>query len=84
MADGWHILGRCIEGQPLVIDGVNVWDYEWDSLGDSVTLYDSYFGAEYEHRLWEIDAGGRRIAFGAGETSNNVWAFSVEGPTTST
>ena len=27
------MLGRCIEGQPFTVAGVNVWDLPWDSGG---------------------------------------------------
>jgi hypothetical protein len=60
-AMSWRILGRCVEGQPFAVSGVDVWELRSESLGNDPSR---------EPRRPGLD-------FAAGETSANVWMFRV-------
>jgi hypothetical protein len=75
----WRILGRCIEGQPFTVAGVNVWDLPWESGGpDPVEITDPTCRETYQLRRYQMLQANRLVAFAAGETSANVWMFCVE------
>ena len=75
----WRILGRCVEGQPFNVAGVNVWDVRWESDGtDRVEVFDPTYRETYRLRRYQMLHGNRVVAFAAGETSANVWMFCIE------
>lgn len=75
----WKAVGVVIEGQPVRIRDVDVWDHTWTQLKEpSVELpHPSYPLQLHSMNLYEINAGGERIRFAAGELSANVWGFFV-------
>lgn len=75
---GWRHLGRCIEGEPFEIEGVNVWSYEWHRVPEVKAVgQDPLDGGEYRFSVYEIRLGTRTVTFGAGEHSANVYGFAV-------
>lgn len=76
---GWKAVGVVAEGQPVRILDVNLWDYLWIRLKEpSVELpHPSYPSQVHSMNVYEIEAGGARIRFAAGELSANVWGFYV-------
>jgi hypothetical protein len=75
----WKAVGVVVEGQPVRIRDVNVWEYTWTQLNEpSVELpHPSYPSQLHSMSVYEIKAGGGRIRFAAGELSANVWGFYV-------
>jgi hypothetical protein len=74
---GWKAVGVVVEGQPVRIRDVNVWDYTWTQLNEpTVELpHPSYPSQLHSMNVYEIKVGGERIRFAAGELSANVWGF---------
>lgn len=75
----WKAVGVVVEGRPVRIRDVNVWDHTWTQLTEpSVELpHPSYPSQLHSMNVYEIRAGGKRIRFAAGELSANVWGFYV-------
>jgi hypothetical protein len=75
----WRAVGVVIEGRPIRIRDVNVWDYNWTRLPQpSIELsHPSYPSQLHMMDVYEITANGEHVLFAAGELSANVWGFYV-------
>ena len=78
-ADEWKLLGVVTEGEPLSIEGCEVWLGKWNrlKLGTVEVPHPSY--PSQRHELWPyfMDEDGKTVLFLAGELSNGVWSFYV-------
>lgn len=75
---GWKFLGNFQGCEPVVIDGVNVWDQDYKLTDDTVlmTLPDDP-GQLYSFGIKEIRKDGRVIRFGMTELHPTHYAFVV-------
>ena len=75
----WSYLSVVTDGEPLIINGTNVWDYEWKNwdIGTFEVPHPSY--PDQRHTMWPyfIEINDKHILFAAGELSNCVWCFYV-------
>ena len=72
----WSIVHTGVEGEPALLDGVDVWKHEWQQVpGALATVTDPLYGQELQFSVFRISGGGRVIEFAAGEFSNSVWGF---------
>lgn len=40
----WKVIGRCAEGEPFEVGGVNVWQHRWKLLGrEAVRVFDPVY-----------------------------------------
>ncbi len=75
----WTIIGVVVEGQPISVAGINLWEFDWHRTeADYVELPHPQHPSEL-HRMWihEIEADGKTVKFAAGELSANVWGSYV-------
>ena len=75
----WKSIGIVVEGQPMIISGLNVWDYKWTSLKEpAVKLpHPDYPAQLHSMNIYEIINGEQKVKFAAGELSANVYGFYV-------
>lgn len=75
----WKLAGIGVEGKPLLIGSLNVWDYEWRPLAEQPVQLPHPSHPQELHRMdhYFIEEGQNKIRFAAGELSANVWAFYV-------
>ena len=75
----WKLLEVVHDGEPLELEGANVWDFGWSRLDDSALEVPHPSYPSQRHTLWpySIEVGGNTIEFAAGELSNCVWCFYV-------
>lgn len=75
----WKPVGVVVEGEPILIDGLNPWQFAWREVQkEPVELpHPAYPGQRHKMWIYEIEAGGGRVRFAAGELSANVWGFYV-------
>jgi hypothetical protein len=72
----WRYVGHCVDGQPFLIEGVNVSDHEWRRTDEPhIQVEDPLYHQPCSLEVWELETNGRRIRFAAGEFSNCVWGF---------
>ena len=75
----WTLLTVITEGEPLEIEGADVWMQEWRRLdtGSIEVSHPSY--RHQRHTLWPfaIEHLGLPVIFCTGELSNGVWCFHV-------
>jgi hypothetical protein len=77
---GWRAAGVVAEGQPIAIEGLNVWDHPWAPRGDETVDLPHPSHPEQRHRIrvYEMEGQGSLIVvFAAGELSPGVWGFFV-------
>jgi hypothetical protein len=75
MNSNWKYAGTAIENKEFKIDGINVWDYQWQMIDKKVAVKDPQYGNLYSFSIYEIKVNDLKIYFVAGEFSNMVWGF---------
>ena len=75
----WKSVGVVIEGESLLISGLNVWDYKWVSLKEPLINlpHPSYSDQLHGFHLYQIEHGEHKVHFAASELSPNVFGFYV-------
>jgi len=75
----WKSVGIAIEGQPIQVNGLNPWQYEWRaaSCSDIELPHPSYPDQLHRMSVYEISSGTKTVIFAAGELSANAWGFYV-------
>lgn len=77
-AAGWRPVGVVVEGEPLILDGVDVWTAHWTSTGRRVEVaHPSYPSQRHMADVYVLDDRRPGVTFAAGELSNGVWGFFV-------
>jgi hypothetical protein len=69
----WVHVSTVPEGQPAVVDGVDVWKHEWRRRGDVAVVKDPAYGQTFRFPVYEILASGQTVSFAAGEFSNGAF-----------
>jgi hypothetical protein len=74
---GWKFVSIGIEGDPVSIQGVNVWAHEWQRCsGETITVaHPSYPSQRHAMFVYDLAVPGKNIRFAAGEFSNSVWGI---------
>jgi hypothetical protein len=75
----WKAIGVVAEGQSIHVGGINIWDHRWARKSDVPVKLPHPAHPHQQHRMfiYEVNAGGKRVTFAAGELSANVWGFYV-------
>lgn len=77
----WSFIGRGYEGDPFVIDGINVWEHPWSSVfPQGANVRDPIDGRKFVFDVFQVIVGDRRLLFAAGEFSTCQWGFYVPAP----
>lgn len=76
MANEWQFAGSAREKEVFEIRGVNVWSQGWQVVpGQEAHVHDPVYGKGFVFRVYNIQDGGSRIEFAAGEFSDGEWGF---------
>ena len=75
-AKTWQHEITCFDGNATLF-GVNIFDYEWKTVGKTAKVHDPLYGQEYVFRIYSVTVNGQEYEFAAGEFSNCVWGFYV-------
>jgi hypothetical protein len=75
----WKLLTVVIDGEHLEIEGVNVWEFKWQTIDEPKLSvpHPSYPSQQHELSPCYIESNDKKILFAAGELSNCVWCFYV-------
>lgn len=78
----WGVLGVAAEGEPIELNGLNLWDVQWRIVDHTpITLRHPHFPSQpHEWNVYEIEGAVRSIRFAASELSSGVWGFCVPMP----
>ena len=76
--NNWKFNTSCIEGEPVIVDGLNLWEFKWKDTGKRVHIKDPRYGEDHTFNIFEITNESKVLRFAAGEFSNMVWGIYVE------
>ena len=71
----WRFTASSVDGQSLLIDGIDVWKYDWQDTKERVVVTDPSYHQEFTFYVFQIHHEGRTLRFAAGEFSNCIWGF---------
>ncbi|MGN6646897.1 MAG: hypothetical protein ACTHJT_10255 [Cytophaga sp.] len=75
MNDNWQHIRTITDGEPLELHGLNIWNHDWKSTGESIRIKDPLYGQDYTFPVYEISNAYTSVQFAAGEFSNDVWGI---------
>ena len=61
------------DGERYEINGLNIWDHQWKSTGERISVYDAVTGSKSSQSVNEIIFGNKSAKFVAHEVSNGLW-----------
>lgn len=70
----YTFLGRS-DGRRFCIDGVNVFDNKWQSLGECDIVLDPVDKRPYSFSVYKIETPSKNIFFTAGKFRDEMWGF---------
>ena len=74
----WTFVGVNTDEREFLIDGINVYKYNWERVADEVAdVKDPIWPQRFTLRVWTVTDGDRTVKFAAGEFSNGVVGFYV-------
>ncbi len=71
----WKFSKTVKEGEPYLIQNVNIWGKQWKKTGEKINVKDPLYNQNYIFNVYEINEEGKNIKFSAGEFSNNIWGI---------
>lgn len=76
----WVPVGVVVEGESILVDGVNPWEHKWQVSGQPpVDLpHPSYLNQLHTMNVVKVETGDREVIFATCELSANVWVFYVQ------
>lgn len=75
---GWAYANIGPEGDPVLIDGVDLWKSKWRLAGHSVWLpHPQYAHQIHDYAVYETQGRTGPVRFAAAELSANGWGFYV-------
>lgn len=78
MNGNWKHIKTIADSEPFHLDGLNIWDFEWQSTGQSIKIIDPSYGQEFTFNVYQISNDSEEVRFSAGEFSNCVWGIYIE------
>ena len=73
----WQCEATGVDGN-VTLFGVNIFDYEWESTGERVTVRDPHHSEAHKFDVYTVTIDGQQHRFAAGEFSMCVWGFYLE------
>lgn len=71
----WIHYKTLVDGEAFELNGMNIWEYDWQKTGETIHVKDPLYGNHYLFPVFEIRDQQRSARFAAGEFSNNVWGI---------
>lgn len=75
ITQGWKFIKTIQSSEPFFIEGNNIWDYEWESTGETIDVEDPLYKQKYVMDVYKINVKGKEILFAAGEFSNCIYGI---------
>jgi hypothetical protein len=82
--EGWEVYKISIEGQKLMLNGINIWSHDWKYLDIKpfIAPHPAHPSQMHRYKVWYIESGGKKVIFAASELSNLVWGIYTPKPAT--
>ncbi|UTW64606.1 hypothetical protein KFE98_00445 [bacterium SCSIO 12741] len=78
MDENWKHIKTVLDSESFEVKGLNIWDLEWKTTGESIKIKDPKYGQCYTFSVYQITRGSETVRFSAGEFSNNIWGIYIE------
>lgn len=78
MSEKWIHINTVTDGEKCDIEGVNIWNSEWNRTGEKIQIKDPLYNQDYNFDVYEIENLNKNIKFAAGEFSNCVWGIYIK------
>jgi hypothetical protein len=77
VSKGWEFRAIVVEGDPVVISGVDLWQGRWEPvrMGSVVVAHPTYPAQRHSMSVYRLSGVDPAVFFAAGEFSNAVWGF---------
>lgn len=75
MNSEWKYFKTIADGEYCVIEGINIWDFEWKSNYETIVVKDPLYGDAKSLNLFWIELPNKSVEFVAGEFSMCVWGI---------
>jgi len=75
MIKNWKYITIIVDGETFVLEGLNIWDYEWTRTGETANVKDPLYGRNHKMTVYEISGNGSVVKFAAGEFLNCIWGI---------
>lgn len=75
VSQGWELRAIVVDGDPVVIAGVDVWQVQWEPVraGSVVVAHPTYPAQRHSMSVYKFSEVDPAVLFAAGEFSNGVW-----------
>jgi hypothetical protein len=74
----WEFAGTCVDGDPLTLNGISIWDAKWHRVpGRMAEVRDPSYAQAFRFPVYRVRQRGRSLTFAAGEFSACMWGFFV-------
>jgi len=71
----WNCSATKVEGEEYNVEGLNIWEYKWNTTGNFFYKKDAVHQIKYKIDIFEIQNIDKIVIFGAAEGSNGVWTI---------
>lgn len=78
MKNDWKHIKTIVDGDEFRVDGLNIWEHDWERTGQKITIKDPLYGQDYSMDVYEIRNAESKVTFAAGELSNCIWGIYME------
>lgn len=75
MNNNWKHIKTIVDSEPFELNGLNIWDFQWERTGNYIKIKDPNYGQEYSFSVYKIVSDKIEIQFAAGEYSNCIWGI---------
>ena len=75
MTTNWIHKKTIIDSEDYEINGLNIWNFNWEDTGEKINITDPLYGQNYTFSIYKIGNKNISVYFAAGEFSNCIWGI---------
>ncbi|WP_268225814.1 hypothetical protein [Sinomicrobium oceani] len=72
-SENWRFEKKLIENSDESVEGVKIWEFEWESTGKYILIKDPLYSQVYLFEIYRIYDNNKILMFAIGEFSNGIW-----------
>lgn len=74
-SSGWKHYKTVVDGEACLVEGVNIWNYEWKNTYEIIAVIDPIYSVKKSFHKFFIELENKNVYFVAGEFSNCIWGI---------
>lgn len=77
--EDWEVYKISVEGDNLTLNGLMIWEHEWEYLGIKPfkAPHPAHPNQLHKYKAWYIKLDGKKVVFAASELSNMLWGICI-------